>query len=146
MLRVSPSHSGLITKLNSLSNIIQPYLHESRHVHALKRPRGSGGRFLNTKKLQESTERKHDMSIQQQHTKGYISGFVAHQLQNSKDRGCSTTSGSDITSVSDGVDIFGHSEFQLLDCPSQTNPTMYVRGQSYDTHGGGNTHHFSVHT
>lgn len=33
---------------------MQPYLHESRHLHALKRARGSGGRFLNTKKLQES--------------------------------------------------------------------------------------------
>ncbi|XP_058078503.1 nuclear transcription factor Y subunit A-3-like isoform X2 [Magnolia sinica] len=96
-----------------------PYLHESRHRHAINRPRGSGGRFLNTKKLQQSkltpttTTDSHNLSDPVLQLGGILESDVLRS-ENSN-TGASATC-SDVTSVSNNDDIIqrtdlGHPTF-----------------------------------
>ncbi|KAL0373278.1 UNVERIFIED_CONTAM: Nuclear transcription factor Y subunit A-1 [Sesamum radiatum] len=77
----------------------KPYLHESRHQHAIRRARGSGGRFLNTKKFDgtgknttsgeqpESGEITHSQSSSS--ASAHLS-YSRNNISNQKDNGAST--------------------------------------------------------
>lgn len=126
-------------KLEAQSKLVKnrkPYLHESRHRHALKRARGSGGRFLNTKKLKESS--RPALAADGQNVAGPFPNHLAgkrlesevHQQGNYRE-GASTTSCSDVTSTSTSDDIYHPLEFSFSCYSSHSGGTMQGRGGNY---------------
>ncbi|KAI8904234.1 CCAAT-binding transcription factor (CBF-B/NF-YA) subunit B-domain-containing protein [Powellomyces hirtus] len=89
--------------------IIQGYIHESRHRHAMRRPRGPGGRFLSASELAALKDREDSTS-----TDASSASATIHQLEAATGRDiCSRILGSGIFSSS--VNNSGHSC-----CPTAT--------------------------
>ncbi|KAI3881893.1 hypothetical protein MKW92_011229 [Papaver armeniacum] len=115
---------------NKLIKDRKPYLHESRHLHALKRARGSGGRFLNTKQLQELE--KNNSNGQNTSDMGYLQlGGNRSDLDFGNRGTACTTSCSDLTTSSNSGAIFRQQDLRF------SGYTHMGNGNRQDGGGGG---------
>ncbi|PPS12035.1 hypothetical protein GOBAR_AA08614 [Gossypium barbadense] len=111
-----------------------PYMHYSRHLHAMRRPRGCGGRFLNTKTGKDEKETKKDEG-KVLHTTGSQNSEVLQSdsgtLNSSKEAigGGLTLSGSEVTSMYSREELEHNFPINHLGLSFHSFPVMMENGR-----------------
>ncbi|KAL4591866.1 hypothetical protein LXL04_004840 [Taraxacum kok-saghyz] len=110
----------------------KPYLHLSRHLHAKRRPRGCGGRFLNTKEL----EKVKAVNLQSKITEHPIGSQRSEVLQSDHEMNANRShiSGSEVTSM------FSMGDLNLLPAGN-----FHVSLSDMMMSGGNGMHGFTMH-
>lgn len=103
----------------------RPYLHESRHKHAMRRPRGQGGRFLTAAEIAEKSRAEQEQSTE---SKEGIQDFTDIRNSFNDDANALEEKNQELKKLKDEPDAKQSPEASL-DAPA-TNDNMNMEGPS----------------